>query len=130
MLPVNRYLTMNTFCRSMTYYRKSYSLPLEGLRPLLFENKDSLFSPIVAMTLINLVHNVSHLFFIIISPSFTLIFSSLYISHYTEVNFLHDNFILSWLDKQGRTLHKHEHFCLAYVMWCSLQKCITTNLFS
>jgi hypothetical protein len=34
MLPVNRYLAMNTFCRSMTYYQKSYSLPLKGLRPL------------------------------------------------------------------------------------------------
>ena len=31
MLPVNRYLTMNTFCRSMTYYQKSYNLPLKGL---------------------------------------------------------------------------------------------------
>ena len=39
MLPVNRYLAMNTFCRSMTYYQKSYSLPLKGLRPLLFQRK-------------------------------------------------------------------------------------------
>jgi hypothetical protein len=30
MLPVNRYLAMNTFWRSMTYFQKSYSLPLEG----------------------------------------------------------------------------------------------------
>jgi hypothetical protein len=36
LLPVNRYLTMNTFCRSMTYYQKSYSLPLKVLLPLLF----------------------------------------------------------------------------------------------
>ena len=35
MLPVNRYLAMNKFCRSMTYYQISYSQPLEGLRPLL-----------------------------------------------------------------------------------------------
>ena len=35
MLPVNRYLAMNTFCRSMTYYQKSNSLLLKGLRPLL-----------------------------------------------------------------------------------------------
>jgi hypothetical protein len=35
MLPVNIYLVMNIFCRSMTYYQKSYSLPLKGLRPLL-----------------------------------------------------------------------------------------------
>jgi hypothetical protein len=35
MLPVNRYLAMNIFCRSMTYYQKSHSLPLKGLRPLL-----------------------------------------------------------------------------------------------
>ena len=36
MLPVNRYLAMNTFCRSMTYYQKSYSLPIKGLRPLIY----------------------------------------------------------------------------------------------
>ena len=35
MLPVNRYLAMNTFCRSMTYYKKSNSLPLKGPHPLL-----------------------------------------------------------------------------------------------
>jgi hypothetical protein len=35
MLPVIRYLAMNTFCRGMTYYQKSYSLPLKGLRPLI-----------------------------------------------------------------------------------------------
>ena len=35
MLPVNRYLAMNTFCRSMTYYQKSHSLQLKGIRPLL-----------------------------------------------------------------------------------------------
>ena len=35
MLPVNRYLAMNAFCRSMTYYQKSYSLPLKGSLPLL-----------------------------------------------------------------------------------------------
>ena len=35
MLPVNRYLAMNTFCRIMTYYQKSYSLPLKGLRHLI-----------------------------------------------------------------------------------------------
>jgi hypothetical protein len=35
MLPMNRYLAMNTFCRSMTYYQKSHSLPLKELRPLL-----------------------------------------------------------------------------------------------
>jgi hypothetical protein len=37
MLPVKRHLAMNTFCRSMTYYQKSYSLQLKGLRPLLIE---------------------------------------------------------------------------------------------
>jgi hypothetical protein len=36
MLPVKRYLAMNTFCRSMTYYQKSYSLQLKGLCPLLY----------------------------------------------------------------------------------------------
>ena len=36
MLPVNKYLAMNTFRRSMTYYQKSHSLPLKGLRPLIY----------------------------------------------------------------------------------------------
>jgi hypothetical protein len=40
MLPVNRYLAMNTFCRRMTYYQKSYSLQLKGLRPLLFDKSN------------------------------------------------------------------------------------------
>ena len=35
MLPVKRYLAMNTFCRRMTYYQKSYSLQLKGLCPLI-----------------------------------------------------------------------------------------------
>jgi hypothetical protein len=34
MLPVKRYVAMNTFCRSMTYYQKSYSLQLKGIHPL------------------------------------------------------------------------------------------------
>ena len=33
MLPVKRYLAMNTFCRSMTYYQKSHSLSSKGLPP-------------------------------------------------------------------------------------------------
>ena len=35
MLLVKRYLAMNTFCRNMTCYQKSYSLQLKGLCPLL-----------------------------------------------------------------------------------------------
>jgi hypothetical protein len=38
MLQVKRYYAMNTFCRSMTYYQKSYSLQLKGLCPLLNES--------------------------------------------------------------------------------------------
>ena len=34
MLPVKRYLAMNTLCRSMTYYQKSHSLQLKGFPPL------------------------------------------------------------------------------------------------
>jgi hypothetical protein len=35
MLPVKRYLAMNTFC-----YQQSYSLQLKGLRPLLFDKSN------------------------------------------------------------------------------------------
>jgi hypothetical protein len=34
MLPVKIYVAMNTFCRSMTYYQKSFSLQLKGIHPL------------------------------------------------------------------------------------------------
>ena len=34
MLPVKRYLAMNTLCRSMTYYQKLHSLQLKGFSPL------------------------------------------------------------------------------------------------
>jgi hypothetical protein len=58
MLRVNRYLAMNTFCRSMTYYQKSYSLPLKGLRPLIFLLRKTILSwdnhPCVDMSLFTL----------------------------------------------------------------------------
>ena len=44
MLPVNRYLAMNTFRRSMTYCQKWHSLPLKGLRPLIYRHPVTLFT--------------------------------------------------------------------------------------